>query len=215
MARVRVFVLTGDKFRRIGLREVLAADPEIAVLDMHSESDDPAAVARLLPDVVIVDAATLSLELPAYLRVFKKASPHSNFLLIGTDSSEDVVSAFRAGVKGFVNILQCADEVAGAVKAVYRGHAWIARRTMGQLIDEVAFELARDRRAGTKSQPTASERRVLELLAREGLSNKQIAAHLEVQERTVEFHISSLLRKFLVTNRNQLIIYAIKQGLVA
>jgi DNA-binding NarL/FixJ family response regulator len=86
---------------------------------------------------------------------------------------------------------------------------------MGQLIDEVAFELARDRRAGTKSQPTASERRVLELLAREGLSNKEIAAHLEVKERTIEFHISSLLRKFLVTNRNQLIIYAIKQGLVA
>ena len=214
MTAVRVCVLTRDKFREIGLREILAKDPEIAFLETTRAQDELETVARLLPDVVVLDGANGPLDLPAYLLACKKASPQTNFLLIGTDSNEDVVGAFRAGIKGYLNILNCADEIVTAVKTVHRGNAWIARRTIGRLIDEVAFELAKGGRPARESLVTPNQRKVLELLAREGLTNKEIAAQLQIEERTVEFHISSLLRKFLLANRNQLIIYAIRQGLV-
>jgi len=214
MARIRVCVLTREKFREIGLREVLAKDPEIALLDNAAARDELDAVVRLRPDVVVLDSSSVTLDLPAYLLSCKKTSPQTNFLLIGTDPSEDVVAAFRAGVKGYLNLLSFADEIVAAVKAIHRGHAWMARRAMGRLIDEVAFELGKGRRRGEKDFLTATQRKVLELLSREGLTNKEIAAHLQIEERTVEFHISSLLKKFLLANRNQLIIYAIKHGLV-
>jgi len=84
---------------------------------------------------------------------------------------------------------------------------------MGRFINEVAFELKR-RQPRKKSLLTEAQRRVLQLLANEGLTNKEMAANLGIEERTVEFHITSLLQKFHLSNRNQLIIYAIKHNLI-
>ncbi len=75
------------------------------------------------------------------------------------------------------------------------------------------FELKR-RQPRKKSLLTEAQRRVLQLLANEGLTNKEMAANLGIEERTVDFHITSLLQKFHLSNRNQLIIYAIKHNLI-
>jgi len=211
--RIRVCVLSPDKFRRLGLCQVLTRDPELLVLHTEDLHDELEIVTRFRPDVVVLDTPPRAPEVPAFIQACRHVSPQTQVLLVGTDSTTDV-SPFRAGVKGYLDILHFPDEIPNAIKALHRGHAWIARRLVGRLIDEIAAELEGPR-PGRSSVLTPAQRRVLQLLAREGLTNKEIAARLAIEERTVEYHITKLLQRFRIGNRNQLIIYTLTRKILS
>ena len=214
MSRIKVCILTRDRFRYIGISDVLAKDKELAVLEKGPLEDDIDTVARFRPDVVILDITTVKVELQSFLKECNRVCPHAKLLVISiNDKEEDIAGALRAGVRGYLNILHFADAITAAIKGIHEGNAWIAHTVMGRFINEVAFELKR-RQPRTKNLVTEAQRKVLQLLAEEGLTNKEIAANLGIEERTVEFHITNLLQKFHLSNRNQLIIYAIKHDLV-
>ncbi len=214
MSRIKVSILTRDRFRHIGISDVLAKDKELVVVEKGPLEDDIDAIARLKPDVVVLDITTVKVELQNFLDACKHVCPHVKVLVISiNDKEEDIANALLAGVRGYLNILHFADAITAAIKGIHEGNSWIAHTVMGRFINEVAFELKR-RQPRKKSLLTEAQRRVLQLLANEGLTNKEMAANLGIEERTVEFHITSLLQKFHLSNRNQLIIYAIKHNLI-
>jgi len=213
--RIKVSILTRDRFRYIGISDVLAKDNELVVLEKAPLEGDLDTVARVKPDVVILDITTVRVELHSFLKACKEVCPHVKVLVISVnDKEEDIAIALLAGVRGYLNILHFADAVTAAIKGIHEGTAWIAHTVMGRFINEVAFELKR-RQPRTKNLLTEAQRKVLQLLANEGLTNKEMAAHLGIEERTVEFHITSLLQKFHLSKHNQLIIFAIKHNLVS
>lgn len=215
MSRIKVCILTRDKFRYIGISDVLGKDEELIVLEKGPLEDDVETVARFRPDVVILDITTVKVDLENFLRACKHAYPHVKVLVIGIhDKEEDIANVLVAGVRGYLNILNFAGAINAAVKCIHQGNAWIAHTVMGRFINEAALELKK-RRHSDKTLVTEAQRKVLQLLASEGLTNKEMAASLGIEERTVEFHITSLLQKFHLSNRNQLIIYALKHNLVS
>ncbi len=219
MSKIKVCILTRDKFRRIGIANTLIQDRELVVLERGNPDNEIETITKLSPDVVVLDITTVKLELAAFIEASKQVSPGTKILMIGTnsevgaDSEDDVISALLSGVTGYLNILFFADSITAAVKGIYKGDVWISHMMMGRLIDQISSKLKKRIRFRTKI--TEKERKVLQLLATEGLTNKEIAARMRVQVRTVEFHITNLLRKFHLSNRNNLIIHAIKHNLVS
>ena len=119
------------------------------------------------------------------------------------DSDERIVEAIKAGVQGYLLKGVPSAEIVAAVRAVAQGESFLDSRLAGR----VATRLARG--------PSLSlrEREVLDLLA-EGLSNKEIAARLSVVERTVKFHVSSLMSKLEADNRTHVVTRALAIGLL-
>ena len=216
MTRIKVCVITRDEFRYAGILNSLSKNSELLVLGKTDGQDELGAVTHFKPDVIVFDLTTVPVELAPFVKTCREISPHTKLLVVGTDSDDAaVLRALRAGATGYLNIVCSPLEIADAIKAVYKGDAWIPRGIMGRFIDEVVSDLDGKVRVEKRTNLTETQRKVLELLAREGLTNKEIAAHLMIEERTVEFHISNLFRKFKLSNRNQLVIYAIKQNLVS
>ncbi|MBI4455037.1 MAG: response regulator transcription factor [Acidobacteria bacterium] len=216
MVKIRVRIITRDKFRYLGLRSTLTKNDSFVVVEKNDLPDETQIVAQFMPDVVVFDISTVQIELPMFVRTCKQVSPHTKLLVIGAnDNAEVVTRALRAGAKGYLNILCFPDEIISATKAVHGGNAWIPRRAMSEFIDEIASEMNLKAQVHGKTGVTRTQKKVLELLARQGLTNKEIAGQLGIEARTVEFHITSLLRKFNLSNRNQLVIHAIRKNLVS
>src|SRR5213594_2393036 len=172
MSRIKVCILTRDRFRYIGISDVLGKDEELTVLEKGPLEDDIETVARFRPDVVILDITTVKVELENFLRACKHAYPHVKVLVIGVnDNEEDIANVSLAGVSGYLNILHFAGAITAAVKGIHEGNAWIAHTFMGRFINEVAFEMKK-RRHREKTLVTGAQRKVLQLLASEGLTNK-------------------------------------------
>jgi DNA-binding NarL/FixJ family response regulator len=214
--KIKTCILTRDKFRYIGILSTLQQDGELVLLDTIDWVNATNIVASFQPDVLILDITTVVIDLPTFLKECKHLSSHTRILAIGIVDDDDVVHALHAGVRGYLNIVYFADELIEAIKAIHQGSAWITGRLMGRFIDEIATKLEQHDKGVKKGREriTEMEQKVLWLLASEGLTNKEIAGHLSIEERTVEFHITNLLRKFELPNRNRLIIYAIKYNLV-
>jgi|GEM_PF-1128976 len=216
MDEIKVCILTRDKFRYIGLASTLCKHEEFAVPDTFGAQDEAGIVAKFAPDVLVLDVTTIQLNLASFVRTCRQLSPHTKVFAIGIEDDESVLDALLAGIHGNLEPFHSVGVLPEAIRQVNKGNAWVSRKIFGRFIDFVSSAPHQNSR-GTRSRktvPTETQRKVLTLLAREGLTNRQIAAQLAIDERTVEFHMSNLLRKFHLSNRNQLVIYALRQNLV-
>lgn len=197
---------------RTGFRLILSSEPDLEVV---GEAEDGAAtvelVARLLPDVVLMDIRMPELDGIAATRQIVEAGVATRVLMLTTfDLDEYVVDAFRAGASGFLLKTAPGDQLIAAVRTVHAGEALLAPASTRRLIEQSAQV--------TPNSPvldslTARERDVLTLLAR-GLSNPEIAAGLVVEPSTVKSHVASLLSKLGVRDRVQAVVFAYESGLV-
>jgi DNA-binding NarL/FixJ family response regulator len=160
---------------------ILALDPEVVLLDVH------------LPDGggegVIADVAA--------------NRPGVKFLALSvSDAAEDVISVIRAGARGYVTKTISGDDLAAAIERVAQGDAVFSPRLAGFVLDAFA---AGERVGGDAELDvlTAREREVLQLIAR-GYRYKEIATRLHLSVKTVEAHVSSVLRKLQLSSRHEL-----------
>src|SRR5713226_1029158 len=98
--KIKVCILTRDKFRYIGILSTLCQDGELAVLDTSDWVNATDIVANSQPDVLILDITTVVIDLPTFLKESKHLSPHTRILTIGIVDDDDVVHALHAGVRG-------------------------------------------------------------------------------------------------------------------
>ena len=215
--RPRVFIVDDHALFRAGVRAELGDQVEVV-----GEADDVGpAIARItacLPDVVLLDVHLPGGGGHSVVTSVKAAHPQVRFLaLSASDAPEDVIAAIRAGARGYVTKTISSAELVNAVRRVAGGDAVFSPMLAGFVLDAFATQPA----GGGEERPsfdpeldqlTAREREVLRLIAR-GYTYKEIAGELYISVKTVESHVSSVLRKLQLSTRHQLTRWATERRL--
>jgi DNA-binding NarL/FixJ family response regulator len=185
-----------------GYRVAGAADGAEALALVEREAPDVVLLDVHMPDgggvEVIRRAATLTETPPCFLA------------LSVSDAAEDVIAIIRAGARGYVTKSISGDELADAVRRVHEGDAVFSPRLAGFVLD--AFAGPAPHPESELDALTAREREVLQHIAR-GYMYKEIALRLDISPKTVEAHVSSVLRKLQLSSRHELTRWAAERGL--
>lgn len=209
--RIRVLIVDDHPVVREGLRVFLELQDDMEVVGEAADGEEAVAqVARIRPDVVLMDLVMPRMDGIEAIRRVRDVRPATKVIAL-TSFAEDskVFPAVKAGAAGYLLKDAQPQELATAIRTVYRGDALLHPRVAAKLMHEFAQE---EPRAGGGAL-TEREREVLRLVAR-GMSNKEIAAELTVAEKTVKTHVSNILQKLHLADRTQAALYAVKEGLV-
>jgi DNA-binding NarL/FixJ family response regulator len=214
--RPRVFIVDDHGLFRSGVRSELGDDVEVV-----GEADDVApAIAGIrgcLPDVVLLDVHLPGGGGQAVVTALKPEHPDVRFLaLSASDAPEDVIAVIRAGARGYVTKTISGAELVDAVHRVAAGDAVFSPRLAGFVLDAFANGPGPGQQQPSfdpeLDQLTSREREVLRLIAR-GYTYKEIARELFISIKTVETHVSSVLRKLQLSTRHQLARWATERRL--
>ena len=170
-------------------------------------------IKQLDPDVVLLDVHLPDGKGDAIINAVAPERPGVKFLALSvSDAAEDVIAVIRAGARGYVTKTIAAEELTGAIGRVAQGDAVFSPRLAGFVLD--AFR-AGDRLTSSAEldELTPREREVLQLIAR-GYMYKEIAARLHLSVKTVESHVSSVLRKLQLSTRHELTRWASQHRLI-
>jgi RNA polymerase sigma factor (sigma-70 family) len=204
---------------RSGVRAELGRSVEVV-----GEADDvqPAIslIARVQPDVVLLDVHLPGGGGQAVVSTVRAAHPSVKFLaLSASDAPEDVIAVIRAGARGYVTKTISTTELADAIRRVADGDAVFSHRLAGFVLDAFASSSAQQADETIRpsfdpelDQLTGREREVLRLIA-QGYTYKEVARELYISVKTVESHVSSVLRKLQLSSRHQLTRWAAERRL--
>jgi len=173
-----------------------------------------ACVLRLAPDVVLLDVHMPGGGGVEVIRQVSAQRPDQRFLALSvSDAPDDVIAVIRAGARGYVTKTISPAELADAVRRVHDGDAVFSPRLAGFVLDAFAGALPIAQVDPELDQLTEREREVLQHIAR-GYMYKEIALRLGISSKTVEAHVSSVLRKLQLSNRHELSRWAVERRLV-
>ncbi|MDQ3402257.1 MAG: response regulator transcription factor [Actinomycetota bacterium] len=214
---VRVYLVDDHSMFRAGVRaELDTVTDQIEVIgEAGTVGEAVAGIGHLKPHVVLLDVHMPDGGGAEVLRQARKSHPDVVFLALSvSDAAEDVIAVIRAGARGYVTKTISSQELAKAVLRVSEGDAVFSPRLAGFVLDAFADRPG----AAPIADPeldllTPRERDVLRLLAR-GYAYKEIAAELFISVKTVETHVSSVLRKTQLSNRYELSRWASDRRLV-
>jgi DNA-binding NarL/FixJ family response regulator len=212
-----VFLVDDHALFRAGVRaELDTITDEVEVVgEAGSVGEAVAGIAHHKPDVVLLDVHMPDGGGAEVLRQIRTKIPEVTFLALSvSDAAEDVINVIRAGARGYVTKTISSQELVKAVVRVSEGDAVFSPRLAGFVLDAFADRPG----AAPISDPeldllTPRERDVLRLLAR-GYAYKEIASELFISVKTVETHVSSVLRKTQLSNRYELSRWATDRRLV-
>ena len=223
MSAPRVVLVDDHGLFRSGVRAELGRQVEVV-----GEADDvqPAIdlIGELLPDVVLLDVHLPGGGGQAVVQAVKARLPEVRFLaLSASDAPEDVIAVIRAGARGYVTKTIGTGELADAIERIASGDAVFSHRLAGFVLDAFAAMPpgGGGGGAGAADKPsfdpeldqlTTREREVLRLIA-QGYTYKEIAKELFISVKTVETHVSSVLRKLQLSTRHQLTRWATERRL--
>jgi DNA-binding NarL/FixJ family response regulator len=210
----RVLIADDDALMRAGLVELLTADPELEIIGQAATGRQAIEqTRRLAPDVVLMDVRMPDLDGIAATRALARATPGVRVLILTTFEQDDYIfGALRAGASGFLLKRARPEELLGAVHTIAAGEALLSPSVTRRVIDRMAQQPTPELADQAKLDAlTPREREVLERIAR-GLSNREIAAALSVEESTVRTHVKRILMKLELRDRVQAVIFAYESG---
>ena len=208
----RVVLVDDHELFLAGVRAELGEAVEV-VGEAGSVAEAVPLIRELDPDVVLLDVHLPDGSGDAIINAVAGDRPGVRFLALSvSDAAEDVISIIRAGARGYVTKTISGDELAAAIERVASGDAVFSPRLAGFVLD--AFR-AGERVGGDSEldELTPREREVLQLIAR-GYMYKEIASRLNLSVKTVESHVSSVLRKLQLSTRHELTRWATQHRLV-
>lgn len=210
--RIRVFVVDDHQLFRAGVRSEL--EGRVDIIGEASEVDAGIELIReRVPDVVLLDVHLPGGGGRAVIEAVHSTHPEVRFLALSvSDSPEDVIGVVRAGARGYVIKTVETDELVAAIETVARGDAVFSPRLAGFVLDAFAGALPVDEDPEL-NQLTAREREVMRLIAL-GHTYKEAAQRLDISVKTMERHVSAVLRKLQLSNRHQLARWAADRGIV-
>ena len=215
MSRPRVVIVDDHELFRAGVRSGLEAHVDV-VGEAGSVEAAVAAIRAERPDVVLLDVHMPGGGGLAVLVEVAKDLPGVRFLALSvSDAPEDVIELVHAGARGYVTKTIAAEDLADAVRRVADDDAVFSPRLAGFVLDAFAAGGAVDpaRVDPELAQLTMREREVLHHIAR-GYLYKEVAQELGISTKTVESHVSAVLRKLQLSNRHQLSRWAAERRLV-
>ena len=215
--RVRVLLVDDDDLMRAGLRAVLSSDASVEVVGEAVDGRDAVGrMPRLRPDVVLMDVRMPRLDGISATREIVEAAPDARVLILTTFEDDDYIfGALGAGASGFLLKRTKPEDLIAAIHTVGAGEALLAPSVTRRVVDRMAqrIPVAATRAEERLDELTPRERDVLDLVAR-GLSNREIADALVVEESTVKTHVKRILTKLDVRDRVHAVILAYETGLV-
>jgi DNA-binding NarL/FixJ family response regulator len=207
-----VVIVDDHALFRAGVRAELDGLVDV-VGDAASVEDAVRMVVELEPDVVLLDVHMPGGGGLEVIRQVSERRPAQRFLALSvSDAPEDVIAIIRAGARGYVTKTISGSELADAVRRIADGDAVFSPRLAGFVLDAFA-SLAPVEVDPELDQLTAREREVLRHIAR-GYLYKEIAARLGISTKTVEAHVSAVLRKLQLSSRHELSRWAVQRRLV-
>ncbi|MEV4071502.1 response regulator [Nonomuraea fuscirosea] len=211
----RVLIADDDHLMRAGLIELLTADPGIEITGQAATGREAVERAgRLTPDVVLMDVRMPDLDGIAATRQLSRTAPDVKILILTTFEQDDYIfGALRAGASGFLLKRARPEELIAAVHTVAAGDSLLSPSVTRRVIDRLAQQPVPDLAGQSRlSTLTVRERETLELIAK-GLSNREIAATLVVEESTTRTHVKRILMKLGLRDRVQAVIFAYENGI--
>jgi DNA-binding NarL/FixJ family response regulator len=208
-----VFIVDDHELFRAGVRAELAEHVEVAG-DAASVEEAVPAILHAAPDVVLLDVHMPGGGGVEVIRQVAQQRPTQRFLALSvSDAPDDVIVVIRAGARGYVTKSISSAELADAVRRVADGDAVFSPRLAGFVLDAFAGAIPAAQVDPELDQLTAREREVLQHIAR-GYLYKEIALRLGISAKTVEAHVSAVLRKLQLSNRHELSRWAAERRLV-
>jgi DNA-binding NarL/FixJ family response regulator len=208
-----VVIVDDHAIFRSGVRAELEDLVEIRG-DAGSVEEAVRMIATERPDVVLLDVHMPGGGGVEVIRRTAETNPVQRFLALSvSDAAEDVIAVVRAGARGYVTKTISGPELADAVRRVRDGDAVFSPRLAGFVLDAFAGQITEAEADPELDQLTTREREVLRLIAR-GYLYKEVALQLSISPKTVEAHVSAVLRKLQLSNRHELSRWAVERRLI-
>ena len=210
---ITVFLADDHAVVRDGLRVLLETQPDISVIGDAADGRDAVhQVARLCPDVAIIDIAMPELNGIEATRRIGEVCPSSQVIILSMHSTnEHVFRAMKAGARGYLLKESAGAEVVSAVRAVHSNHRYLSQKLTDSLIDDYLHQ-----RRATDVSPLARlssrEQEVLQLVV-EGKSSAEVGEILSLSFKTVETYRSRLMQKLGISDLPSLVKFAVQHGL--
>lgn len=212
---IRILVADDHPVVRDGLVAMLSTQVDFEVVGASSNGAETVDLAaNLHPDVILLDLEMPEIDGVEALRKIRADRTDAKVIVFTAfDTDERILNAVRAGARGYILKGAPREEIFRAIRVVNEGGSLLEPVVATKLMQQVADADRPDRVPGLLEPLTRREEEVLELLA-QGKTNKEIASELVITERTVKFHVSSILRKMDRGNRTEAVRLAVELGLV-
>lgn len=199
----RVLIVDDHAMFRSGVRAELAGRAEV-VAEAEDVDTAVAAVLAHQPEVVLLDVHLPGGGGVEVMRRTQGRAPGTTFLALSvSDAAEDVIGVIRGGARGYVTKTITGPELVAAIERVATGDAVFSPRLAGFVLDAFAGTIEVAQVDSDLDRLTEREREVMRLIAR-GYAYKEVASELFISVKTVETHVSSVLRKLQLSSRHEL-----------
>ncbi len=210
---LRVVVVDDHAMFRTGVKAELGSSVEV-VSEAADVDTAVEAILREVPDVVLLDVHLPGGGGTEVLRRVVPRLPDVHFLALSvSDAVEDVVAVIRGGARGYVTKSITGDELVAAIRRVSDGDAVFSPRLAGFVLDAFAGQIEVAAVDEGLDRLTEREREVMRLIAR-GYAYKEVASELFISIKTVETHVSSVLRKLQLSSRHEITRWATERRLL-
>lgn len=209
---IKVYLVDDHRLFLAGVKAELEEEFDIvgSAYDVDTAIDE---IRSFIPTVVLVDVNMPDGGGIAVVEGVTETNPDVKFLALSvSDQAEDVIAMIRAGARGYVTKTIEPADLADAIRRIDSGDAVFSTRLAGFVLDAFAGAMPSDEDPEL-DQLTSREKDVLRLIAR-GFAYKQVARKLNISIKTVETHVSSVLRKLQLSNRHELARWASKRRIV-
>ena len=216
MAQIRIVLADDHTIIRSGLRLLLEQQPDFKVVAEAADGRQAVQlVAKHHPDVVILDIGMPQLNGIEATRQIVAQESHPNVVILSMHSDESyVLRALKAGAKGYLLKDSAESDLIKAVHAVADGKSFFSPAVSKVLLDDYVRKLKRSGAEDAYDLLTPREREILQLVA-EGKSNKDVANLLNLSVYTVETHRSNIMEKLNLRGIPELILFAVRRGIIS
>ena len=209
---MKVFLVDDHSLFRAGVRSELRGEVDV-VGEAGTVDEAVAGILRDRPDVTVVDVHMPGGGGRAVIERVRHDWPEATFLALSvSDSAEDVVAVIRAGARGYVTKSIDPADLVAAIRRIHDGDAVFSPRLAGFVLDAFSGQLPAPSNPEL-DQLTAREQEVMRLIAR-GYTYREVASRLHLSVKTVETHVSAVLRKLQLSNRHELTAWAADRRLL-
>jgi DNA-binding NarL/FixJ family response regulator len=216
MKKIGVLLADDHTLIRAGLRMVVDAQPDLAVVGEADNGRDAVSMAEALkPDVVVMDIGMPSLNGIEAARQIRETLPGTQIVMLSMHSDEGyVLRALKAGAKGYLLKDSAEADLARAIHAAAAGKSFFSPAVGKVLLEDYMRKLQRSGAEDSYELLSPREREILQLVA-EGNSSKEIANLLNLSVYTVETHRARVMQKLSLRGIPELILYAVRKGIVS
>jgi DNA-binding NarL/FixJ family response regulator len=216
MKKIRVLLSDDHKLMRRGLRLVIEQQPEFTVVGEADDGRQAVDLAsELKPDAVVMDIAMPNLNGIEACHQITQASPSTSVVMLSMHADESyVLRALKAGARAYLLKDSAESDLVRALHAVAEGKSFFSPAVSKVLLEDYVRKLQRSGAEDSFDLLTPREREILQLIA-EGKSNKEVANLLNLSVYTIETHRSNLMEKLHLRSVPELILYAVRKGIIA